>query len=68
MEPFPGLLPLSELEVVPLSLLEGHEEKRASLISRGRKFWDLRGQHMQEYVDRSHLTASLVVSSLGSFS
>ena len=68
MEPFPGLLPLSKLQLVPLSLLEDHEEKQASLISRGRKFWDLRGQHMKEYVDRSHLTASLVVSSLGPIS
>lgn len=68
IEPFPGLLPLSTLPVVPLSLLEDHEEKQASLISRGRKFWDLRGQHMKEYVDRSHPITSLVVSSLGSIS
>ena len=65
LEPFPGLLPLSTLPVIPLSLLEDHEEKQASLISRGRKFWDLRGQHMKEYVDRSHPTTSLAVSSLG---
>ena len=64
MEPFPGLLPLSKLQFVPLSLLEDHEEKQASLVSRGRKFWDLGGQHMKEYVDRSHPTASLAVSSL----
>lgn len=65
IDSFPGLLPLSALPVIPLSLLEDHEEKQAKLISRGRKFWDLRGQHMKEYVDRSHPTTLLVVSSLG---
>ena len=64
MKPRPGSLPLSALPVIPFSLLEDHEEKQASLISRGRKFWDLRGQHMKEYVDRSHPTTSLVVRSL----
>lgn len=61
IEPFEGLVPYSELEFIPLNLLEKHEEKRQSLICRGQKFWDLRGPHMKEFVDGSYADRSLVV-------
>ena len=61
IEPFQGAVSLSELKIVPLSLLEDYEEKRDRLISRGQKFWDLAGQHMKEVVDGSYANRSLVV-------
>ena len=64
VETFEGDVSLSELEFIPLSLLENHENKRQSLISRGQKFWDLRGQHMKEFVDGSYANRSLVVGAL----
>ena len=59
---FDGLRPVAELEFVPLSMLEDSEKKREILITRGRKFWDLRGLHMKEYVNYSLSDASLAVS------
>ena len=62
IEPFQGALSLSELIIIPFSLLEEHEEKRNRFISRGQKFWDLAGQqHMKEFVDGSYARGSLVV-------
>lgn len=61
IEPFEGVVPYSELRFMPLKLLEEHEEKRHNLICRGQKFWDLRGQHMKEFVDGSYANRSLVV-------
>ena len=58
---FQGVTLLSKLDYIPLSLLEAHEEKRGMLIARGRKFWDLRGQHLKEFVDSSYADGSLVV-------
>lgn len=60
IQPFEGVVPYSELRLIPLKLLEEHEEKRHSLICRGQKFWDLRGQHMKEFVDGSYANRSLV--------
>ena len=58
---FQGVLLLSELDYIPLSLLQADEEKRGILIARGKKFWDLRGQHLKEFVDGSYADGSLVV-------
>ena len=58
---FLGVVLLSELDYIPLSLLEADEEKRGILIARGIKFWDLRGQHLKEFVDGSYADGSLVV-------
>ena len=62
VEGFQGAVSLSELAFRPLSLLDGHEEKRDNLVARGLKFWDLRGQHMKEFVDGSYANRSLAVS------
>lgn len=61
IEAFQGAVLLSELKYIPLSLLEADKEKRSILIARGKKFWDLRGQHLKEFVDGSHADVSLVV-------
>ena len=58
---FQGVVLLSELKYIPLSLLEATEEKRGILIARGKKFWDLRGQHLKEFVDGSYADGALVV-------
>ena len=58
---FQGVVLLAELDYIPLSLLEADEEKRDILIARGKKFWDLRGQHLKEFVDGSYADGSLVV-------
>ena len=63
VEVFQGVIAISELSFIPLSSLEEHEEKRKRFISRGQKFWDLRGQHMKEHVDSSYTNRSLVVRS-----
>lgn len=63
IEAFQGVIAISELSFIPLSLLEEHEEKRQRFISRGQKFCDLRGQHMKEHVDASYANRSLVVRS-----
>lgn len=63
LEAFQGVIAISELSFIPLSSLEEHEEKRQRFISRGQKFWDLRGQHMKEHVDSSYANRSLVVRS-----
>lgn len=62
VENFQGAVSLSELAFIPLSLLDGHEEKRDSLVARGLKFWNLRGQHMKEFVDGSYANGSLAVN------
>ena len=62
VESFQGAVSLSELVFKPLSLLNGYEEKRHSFVARGQKFWDLRGQHMKEFVDRSYANRSLAVN------
>ena len=59
---FQGDVSLSQLSFIPLSLLNGYEEVRDSLVARGHRFWDLRGQHMKEFMDRSHANRSLVVN------
>lgn len=64
LEHFSGLSPLEKLRVVPLSLVHDYEKRRDLLLTRGRKFWDLRGLHMKEYVDRSSSNSSFAVSSL----
>ncbi|KAL8827249.1 MAG: hypothetical protein Q9191_003302 [Dirinaria sp. TL-2023a] len=56
---FDGLRPVAELEYVPFNMLEDAEKKRKVLINRGRKFWDLRGLHMKEFVDSSLSDPSL---------
>ena len=61
MQPFEGIISISNLAFVPLHLLEGAEGIRDSLVSRGRKFWELRGRHMQETVDGSFANESLAV-------
>ena len=58
---FQGVVSLPELKYIPLSLLEADEEKRDILIARGKKFWDLRGQHLKDFVDGSYADRSLVV-------
>ena len=60
---FQGVVSLSELKYIPLSLLEADEGKRDILIARGKKFWDLRGQHLKDFVDGSYADRSLVVCS-----
>ena len=62
VESFQGAVSLSELGFKPLSLLDGYEEKRHSFVARGQKFWDLRGQHMKEFVDGSYANRSLAVN------
>ena len=59
---FQGDVSLSELAFQPLSLVDGYQEKRDSLLARGHKFWDLRGQHMKEFVDGSYANRSLAVN------
>ena len=61
IEPFKGVVALSQLEFIPLSLSEEPERMRSCLISRGQKFWDLRGQHMKEFVDSPDTDRSLIV-------
>ena len=61
IEAFQGVVLLSELSYIPLSLLEAEQEKRDTLIARGRKFWELQGQHLKEFVDGSYADGSLVV-------
>ena len=61
IEAFQGVVLLSKLDYIPLSFLEAQEEMRGMLIARGKKFWDLRGQHLKEFVDRSYADGSLVV-------
>ena len=61
IKPFDGVTLLSELDCIPLSLVEADEEKRDTLIARGKKFWDLRGQHLKDFVDGSYADRSLVV-------
>ena len=46
---FEGTCPFSELEIIPLNLLDNHEEEYGKLVSRGQKFWKLGGQHLKEY-------------------
>ena len=64
LESFFGFRSLEELRVVPLNLVQGYEKKRDLLVARGRKFWDLRGLHMKEFVDRSSSNSSFAVGSL----
>ena len=61
IEPFQGVVSLSQLQFIPLSLSEEPERMRCHLISRGQKFWDLRGQHMKEFVDSPGTDRSLIV-------
>ena len=61
IEAFQGVVLLSKLDYIPLSLLEAGDEKRGILIARGKKFWDLRGQHLKEVMDGSYADGSLVV-------
>ena len=65
---FDGFSPLAELDLVPLNMLEDSQEKRNILVARGRKFWDLRGLHMKEFIDDLHSNAPLAVSFPVSFS
>ena len=58
---FQGVVLLSELDYIPLSLLEACDEKRGILIARGKRFWDLRGQHLKEVMDGSYADGSLIV-------
>ena len=58
---FQDVVSLSKLKYIPLSLLEADKEKRGILIARGKKFWDLQGQHLKEFVDCSNADGSLVV-------
>ncbi|KAL9632751.1 MAG: hypothetical protein Q9164_005124 [Protoblastenia rupestris] len=48
LDQFEGFLPVTELRIVPLNLLHEYEEKQRAFIARGKKFWDLQGQHLQE--------------------
>ena len=59
--PYNGMIPLQELSLVPLDLVRDHEERKRTFISRGRRFWDLRGQHMKEFINRSQPAQSLGV-------
>ena len=65
---FDGLRPLAELEFLPLNMLEDPEKEREGLVARGRKFWNLRGLHVQEVTDDRLSNASLAVSLANSFS
>ena len=58
---FEGVVSFSKLAIVPLRFLERPDGTRDSLVSRGQKFWDLRGQHMKEFVDNSYANRSLAV-------
>ena len=62
VQSFQGHVLLSQLTFIPLSLINGHEEVRDILVARGHRFWDLRGQHMKEFVDRSYANGSLAVN------
>ena len=63
IKPFGGDVAFPKLDFIPLDLLEKYEEKRDYLVARGQKFWDLRGQHLKEFVNSTLLDQSLVVSS-----
>ena len=62
LDHFLGVSPLAELRHIPLRLAKEYEKKMDMLLARGRKFWDLRGLHMKEFVDRSLSNSSLAVS------
>ena len=64
---FEGCLPVTELPIVPLRLLYDFEEKQQAFIARGKKFWDLQGQHLQEIRDGSDIKGTLVVSRISFF-
>ena len=58
---------LVDLEFVPLDVIEDQGALKQSLIARGRKYWNMRGQHMKEVIDRSQSTGSFGVGLLSSF-
>lgn len=59
---FEGNRHLRELQIVPLTFLQDYEAKELALISRGQKFWDLRGRHLQELRYGSNFDGTAVVS------
>ena len=59
--PFYGHQKMADVSLVPLDLLEAHGELKQSLIARGRKYWNLRGRHLKEYVDHLQSTESFGV-------
>ena len=58
---FKGPAEVSELMHIPLELLEWHKDKRHRLLARGKRFWDLRGQHLKEVRNDSRANRSMGV-------
>lgn len=62
LDPFEGHLPIAELPFIPLTFLPDHEQKKLTLIARGKKYWELEGQHLREVQDSFDLEGTPTVS------